>query len=150
MSEHSWKFFGVGGFDQVSLTTGEDIAHSDFLMVGRNGVFYHRKGQDWDATITKIVEQPINVRQASWSPYKKVARFVTSQIEKFAGERGGARGAIGHDDAGCGDGPPRGLVPRRAVTSPASRLRRSSCLALRDATRAHSHLTGVPLVRSFR
>ena len=87
MSEHSWKFFGVGGFDQVSLTTGEDIAHSDFLIVGRNGVFYHRKGQDWDATITKIVEQPINVRQASWSPYKKVARFVTSQIEKFAGER---------------------------------------------------------------
>jgi len=27
MSEHSWKFFRVGGFDQVSLTTGADIAH---------------------------------------------------------------------------------------------------------------------------
>ena len=27
-------------------------------MVGRNGVFYDRKGQDWDATITKVYREP--------------------------------------------------------------------------------------------
>src|SRR5690606_36342466 len=37
---------------------------SDYLMVGRNGVFYDRKGRDWDATITKIVDNPISIRQA--------------------------------------------------------------------------------------
>ena len=77
----------VRGAEKMSIVAAVTNGDSDFLMVGRNGVFYDRKGQDWDATITKIVEQPISVRQAFWSPYKKVARFVTSQIEKFAGER---------------------------------------------------------------
>jgi len=31
-------------------------------MVGRNGVFYDRKGRDYDATITKIVASPISLR----------------------------------------------------------------------------------------
>ena len=41
-------------------------------MVGRNGVFFDRKGQDWDATIVKITEHPISVRQAFWYPYKRI------------------------------------------------------------------------------
>lgn len=41
---------------------------SDNLIVGRNGVFYDRKGLDWDATITKIVANPISIREAFWSP----------------------------------------------------------------------------------
>lgn len=57
---------------------------SDNLMVGRNGVFYDRKGQDWDATITKIVANPISVREAFWSPYKKFVRLVEDQIAKRA------------------------------------------------------------------
>lgn len=65
----------------VAAFTGGD---SDFLIVGRNGIFYDRKGQDWDATITKIIEQPISVRQAFWSPYKRVAKFVEDQINAFA------------------------------------------------------------------
>jgi hypothetical protein len=57
---------------------------SDFLFVGRNGLFYDRRGRDWDATITKVVEAPISIRQAFWSPYKKVASFVEDQFTKFA------------------------------------------------------------------
>lgn len=57
---------------------------SDNLIVGRNGVFYDRKGQDWDATITKIVANPISVREAFWSPYKKFVRLVEEQIAKRA------------------------------------------------------------------
>ena len=57
---------------------------SDFLFVGRNGLFYDRKGRDWDATITKVVEAPISIRQAFWTPYKKVASFVEEQFAKFA------------------------------------------------------------------
>ncbi|HVV01452.1 MAG TPA: hypothetical protein VHH88_08825, partial [Verrucomicrobiae bacterium] len=57
---------------------------SDNLMVGRNGIFYDRRGQDWDATITKIVDNPISIRQAFWSPYKKFVRMLEEQIAKRA------------------------------------------------------------------
>ncbi len=65
----------------VAAFTGGD---SDNLMVGRNGVFYDCQGNDWDATIVKIIDHPISVRQAFWSPYKRIARMVGEQIGKFA------------------------------------------------------------------
>ena len=65
----------------VAAFTGGD---SDNLMVGRNGIFYDRKGRDWDATITRIVDNPISVRQAFWAPYKKLVRFVEEQVAKRA------------------------------------------------------------------
>ena len=45
-------------------------------MVGRNGIFFDRLGHDWDATITKIIENPISIRQAFFAPYKRAIRFV--------------------------------------------------------------------------
>jgi hypothetical protein len=47
-------------------------------------VFYDRKGRDWDATIVKIVENPISIRQAFWAPYKKALKFVEDQVARFA------------------------------------------------------------------
>ncbi len=58
--------------------------HGDNLLVGRNGVFYDRKGQDWDATITKIVANPISIREAFWAPYKKLVRMIEEQVAKRA------------------------------------------------------------------
>jgi len=57
---------------------------SDNLMVGRNGVFYDRQGRDWDATITRVVDNPISVRQAFWAPYKKFVRLIEEQVAKRA------------------------------------------------------------------
>jgi len=65
----------------VAAFTGGD---SDNLMVGRNGLFYDRKGRDWDATITKIIDNPISIRQAFWAPYKKLVRMVEEQVAKRA------------------------------------------------------------------
>src|SRR5262249_15619656 len=78
--------------DCVRKATGEKIqivaaftgGDSDNLMVGRNGIFYDRKGRDWDATISKIVDNPISIRQAFWSPYKKFVRAIEEQIAKRA------------------------------------------------------------------
>ena len=67
----------------VAAFTGGD---SDNLMVGRNGIFYDRKGRDWDATITKIVDNPISIRQAFWSPYKKLVRMIEERAAKQAAE----------------------------------------------------------------
>jgi hypothetical protein len=57
---------------------------ADFLSVGRNALFYDRKGRDWDATVIKIVDNPISLRQAFWSPYKRLVRAISEQAAKFA------------------------------------------------------------------
>lgn len=67
----------------VAAFTGGD---ADNLMVGRNGIFYDRKGIDWDATITKLVENPISIRQAFWSPYKKLVRMIEERAAKQAAD----------------------------------------------------------------
>lgn len=64
---------------------GDGDAYS--LYVGRNGIFYDKKGDDWDAKIVQVVENPISIRQAFWTPYRKVAKFVETQIENFAAAR---------------------------------------------------------------
>lgn len=56
----------------------------DNLMVGRNGIFYDRKGLDWDATVTKVIPNPISLREAFWSPYKKFMRMVEEMVAKRA------------------------------------------------------------------
>lgn len=66
---------------------------SDYLFVGRNGLFYDRKLNDWDATITKIIDNPISIRQAFWSPYKKVVRAVEEMVAKRAAASEAASGA---------------------------------------------------------
>lgn len=57
---------------------------ADFLAVGRNGLFVDRKGRDWDATVVRIVDQPISIRQAFFAPYKKLAALVEELVSKFA------------------------------------------------------------------
>lgn len=57
---------------------------SDFLFVGRHGLFYDRAGRDWDTVITSIVDNPISIRQAFWSPYKKFVRMIEEQVAKRA------------------------------------------------------------------
>lgn len=68
----------------VAAFTAGDV---DNLMVGRNGIFYDRKGVDWDATITSVIENPISIRQAFWSPYKRLVRLIEEQVAKRAAEK---------------------------------------------------------------
>jgi len=72
------------GAETMKLAACFTQGDSDYLMVGRNGLFYDRKGRDWDATITKIIDSPISIHQAFWSPYKKFIRMVDEQIAKRA------------------------------------------------------------------
>lgn len=73
---------GEAPINIVAAMTGGDA--DDMMVVGRNGVFYDRQGRDWNATVAKIVTNPISVRQAFWTPYKRIARMVSEQVEKFA------------------------------------------------------------------
>ncbi|MFY8189984.1 MAG: hypothetical protein ACOVK9_03385 [Bacteroidia bacterium] len=64
----------------VAALTNGDI---DNLIVGRNALFYDRSGQDWDATIIKIIDNPISIRQAFFTPYRKISIFISTQINNF-------------------------------------------------------------------
>lgn len=73
-----------GSGEQRQIVAAVTNGDGDNLMVGRNGIYYDRDGRDWDATITKIVDNPISLRQAFWSPYKKVVRLIEEQVAKRA------------------------------------------------------------------
>jgi hypothetical protein len=73
-----------GSGEKLSIVAIFSQGDDDNLMVGRNGLFYDRKGKDYDATITKIIANPISLRQAFWSPYKKFVRLIEEQVAKRA------------------------------------------------------------------
>lgn len=60
------------------------------LVVGKNAIYYDNKGQVWDAVITKIVDNPISVGQAFWSPYRRMATIIENLISKSAADKDAA------------------------------------------------------------
>lgn len=76
-----------GTGEKMSIVAAVTAGETDTLIVGRNGIFYDRKGNDWDAHVTKIIENPISIRQAFWMPYRRGFRLIEEQIEKFAASR---------------------------------------------------------------
>jgi hypothetical protein len=64
----------------AALTAGD----ADNIFVGRNGVFYDSDGSDWDAVVTKVVVQPISIREAFFSPYKWFAKTLEDLAMKRA------------------------------------------------------------------
>lgn len=68
----------------AAVLTDGDV---DNLRVGMNAVFYDWDGVDYDAVVTKIVDNPISVRQAFFAPYKKLSRTITDRINKSATEK---------------------------------------------------------------
>ena len=68
----------------VAAMTVGDIRN---LTVGKNALFYDNQGNDWDAVVTKIIDNPISISQAFWSPYRKFGAWVTDLINKSAAEK---------------------------------------------------------------
>ena len=81
--------------DCISQKTGKKLTiaailtdgDSDNLSVGMNAVFYDRDGLDYDATVTKIIDNPTSIRQAFMHPYKKFAKAINDKINKNAAEK---------------------------------------------------------------
>ena len=71
-------------FNIAAVLTDGDV---DGLRVGKNAVFYDRDGNDYTAQVVAIVDNPISIRQAFWSPYKKVARMISDKIDKAAADK---------------------------------------------------------------
>ncbi|MBR2167805.1 MAG: hypothetical protein IJ920_05745 [Paludibacteraceae bacterium] len=57
------------------------------LSVGKNAIFYDNEGNDYHATVTKIIDNPISIRQAFWTPYRKFGNWIQEKINKSAAEK---------------------------------------------------------------
>lgn len=68
----------------VAAMTVGDIRN---LKVGKNALFYDRQGRDWEAEVVKIIDNPISIGQAFWSPYRKLGNWVSGLITKSAAEK---------------------------------------------------------------
>ena len=68
----------------VAAMTIGDIRN---LKVGKNALFYDRQGKDWEAEVVKIIDNPISIGQAFWSPYRKLGEWVSELITKSAAEK---------------------------------------------------------------
>lgn len=73
-----------GSGEKKSIVAAMTAGDAGNLMVGRNGVFYDVNGVDWDATVTQIVTNPISIREAFFTPYQRIGRMISDQIQKFA------------------------------------------------------------------
>ena len=73
-----------GTLNIAAVVTDGDVGD---IMVGKHAVFYDNDGLGWNATVTKIVDNPISIRQAFWSPYRKMAKSVEDMINKRAAEK---------------------------------------------------------------
>ena len=116
---------GHGGGEKLSIAAAFTAGDADQLMVGRNGVFYDRQGRDWNATITRLVDHPISLRQAFWSPYKRLMRLIGEQLQKFAASKATAvEGKLAETALGVGKKtdapappPPKPVAQQAAVST---------------------------------
>lgn len=72
---------------KIQIVAAVTMGEVKNLTVGKNAVFYDRAGREWDATITKIIDNPISIRQAFWTPYRKFGQWVEDLINKRAAEK---------------------------------------------------------------
>lgn len=70
--------------DAVAVMTDGDI---NDLRPGKNGIFYDLQGNDYDAVITKVVDNPVSIKQAFWAPYRKAWEFCGRIINKSAADK---------------------------------------------------------------
>lgn len=74
------------GETPITIAAMVTAGDSDNLIVGRNGIFYDNFGREWNANITKIIDNPIGIAQAFFSPYKRIIKWASQQISKQAAD----------------------------------------------------------------
>ena len=72
---------------KLQIVAAVTVGEIGDLMVGKNAVYYDNKGVEWDAVITKIIDNPISISQAFWSPYRRMASVIENLISKNAADK---------------------------------------------------------------
>ena len=72
---------------KLQIVAAVTVGEVGNLIVGKNAVYYDNAGVEWDAVITKVVDNPISVAQAFWSPYRRMSTAIENLINKSAAEK---------------------------------------------------------------
>ena len=72
---------------KLQIVAAVTVGEVGNLTVGKNAVYYDNAGVEWDAVITKVVDNPISISQAFWSPYRRMSTVVENLINKSAAEK---------------------------------------------------------------
>ena len=72
---------------KITIVAAVTVGEIGDLVVGKNAIYYDNEGVEWDAVITKIVENPISIAQAFWSPYRRMATAIENLINKSAADK---------------------------------------------------------------
>ena len=75
---------------KMAIVAAVTVGEIGDLAVGKNAIFYDNDGLVWDAVITKIIDNPISVGQAFWSPYRRLATTIENLINKSAADKDAA------------------------------------------------------------
>ena len=73
--------------EKLNIVAAVTVGDIGDLIVGKNAVYYDNAGTEWDAVITKVVDNPISVAQAFWSPYRRMAKAIENLISKNAADK---------------------------------------------------------------
>ena len=72
---------------KLAIVAAVTVGEIGDLIVGKNAVYYDNSGLEWDAVITKIVDNPISIAQSFWSPYRRMAKAIENLISKNAADK---------------------------------------------------------------
>ena len=72
---------------KLSIVAAVTVGEIGDLIVGKNAIYYDNAGVEWDAVITKVVDNPISIAQSFWSPYRRMAKAVENLINKSAADK---------------------------------------------------------------
>ncbi len=72
---------------KLSIVAAITMGSIGDLVVGKNAIYYDNEGGEWDAVITKVIDNPISISQAFWSPYRRMATVVENLINKSAADK---------------------------------------------------------------
>ncbi len=72
---------------KLQIVAAVTVGEIGNLIVGKNAIYYDNAGVEWDAVITKVVDNPISISQAFWSPYRRMSTVVENLINKSAADK---------------------------------------------------------------
>jgi hypothetical protein len=72
---------------KISIVAAVTVGDVGDLMVGKNAIYYDNAGVEWDAVITKIIDNPISIAQSFWSPYSRIVTAIENLISKSAADK---------------------------------------------------------------
>jgi hypothetical protein len=72
---------------KLAIVAAVTVGEIGDLVAGKNAIYYDNSGLEWDAVITKVVDNPISIAQSFWSPYRRMAKTVENLITKSAADK---------------------------------------------------------------